>query len=525
MGRDTDTSANSLWELFRRTAVSSPDREAVVDTRRDERFTYRELHDHACGLAGALHERGIGRGDTYATLLKNGVEQTSAIIAPSALGAVANTVNYRQSPNAIDHIVTDSEARIVVFDEPNRDTVAGLRDELETVETFLYAGDDSPSWADDYDDAVGEHAGETPPSPALDPSDPVYLVYTSGTTGAPKGCLYTNRRLIETLLHVKAEFRQEDERALLIAPQPHAAGGIGGGTTPVFFGGTVTTLPDFHPVRTLETIEQESITYLLAVPAMLQAMMSADPSRFDTDTLEVLVSFGSPLTADLAHRVAEAFDPEYFGNHMGATEIAWYLTRDVTDDLDAAASPGTAAINVETRIAKLDENGEARGPDDRCESGETGELIVNTPYGMERYFNRMEATDEAFREGWYYTGDLGHLDEDGRFRPEGRKTNMIISGGINVSDVNVERILGEHPAVVDVAVVGVPDEKWGERVVASITRESDSSLTEAELLEWCRERDDLADFQRPKAVEFVDRLPRSATGKVQKFKIEKRITS
>ncbi|MFW5900449.1 MAG: class I adenylate-forming enzyme family protein [Halodesulfurarchaeum sp.] len=525
MSRDTTTTANTPWELFRRTALSTPDKEAVVDTRRDERFTYRELYEQVCGLVGALRERGVGQGDTYATVLKNGVEQTSAIVAPSAVGAVANTVNYRQSPDAITHILTDSETRVVIFDEANREVIAGIRDDLDTVEAFLYVGDEPPSWADDYDDAVGQRRGATTPSPALGPSDPVYLVYTSGTTGAPKGCLYTNHRLVETLLHVKAEFRQDDERALLIAPQPHAAGGIGGGTTPVFFGGTVITLPDFHPVRTLERIEQESITYLLAVPAMLQAMMSADPSRFDTGTLEILVSFGSSLSADLAHRVTEVFDPDYVGNHMGATEIAWYLTRDVTDDLDAAASPGTAAINVETRVVKLDENGEAGGPDDRCESGETGELIVNTPYGMDRYFNRVEATDEAFQDGWYYTGDLGHLDDDGRFQPEGRKTNMIISGGINVSDVNVERILRNHPAVVDVAVVGVPDEKWGERVVASVVRESDSSLTEAELLNWCRERDDLADFQRPKAVEFVDQLPRSATGKVQKFKINKEITS
>ncbi|MGM0718512.1 MAG: class I adenylate-forming enzyme family protein [Halobacteriota archaeon] len=525
MGRDTTTTANTPWELFRRTAFGTPDREAVVDTRRGERFTYRELHDDVCGLVGALRERGIERGDTYATVLKNGVEQTSAILAPSALGAAVNTVNYRQSPHAITHIVTDSEARVVVFDEANRETVAGIRDDLDAVAGFLYVGDDPPSWAHSYDDAVGEHAGEAPPSPALGPSDPVYLVYTSGTTGKPKGCLYTNRRLVETLLQVRSAFRQRDERALSIVPQPHAAGSIGGGTTPVFFGGAIVTLPDFHPVRALEWIERESVTYLLAVPAMLQAMVDADPSRFDADSLETLVSFGSPLSTDLARRVGDAFELTYFGNHMGATEIAWFLTRDVRGALSGASSPGTAAINVETRVVKLDEEGGAGAPDDRCEPGETGELIVDSPYGMERYLNRSEATDEAFRDGWYYTGDLGHLDEDGRFWPEGRKTNMIISGGINVSDVNVERILREHPDVVDVAVVGVPDDKWGEKVVASIVKDPESPLTESELLEWCRRRDDLADFQRPKAVEFVTELPRSATGKCQKFKIEETIAS
>ncbi len=520
MSRKTEPTANTPWELFRRTAISAPESEAVVDIRRNERFTYRELHEHVCGFIGALRDRGIGHGDTYATVLKNGLAQTSGILAPSALGAVVNTVNYRQSPNAITHIIADSAARVVVFDEANRETIAKIRDDLETVEAFLYVGDEPPSWANDYDAAVATHSGERPPSPTVSPSDPAFLVYTSGTTGAPKGCLYTNHRLVETLLQVKSVFRQHDERALSIVPQPHAAGSFGGGTTPVFFGGTIVTLADFHPIHALEAIERESLTYILAVPAMLQAMMDAGPTRFETDSLDRVVSFGSPLSADLARRVDDAFELTYFGNHMGATEIAWFLTQDVREDLDRATSTGTAAINVETRVVKLDEEGDAGDPADRCPPGETGELIVNSPYGMDRYLNRPDATNEVFRDGWYYTGDLGRVDEDGRFWPEGRKTNMIISGGINVSDVNVERILGQHPAVADVAVVGVPDQKWGQKVVASVVRDPESSLTEADLLEWCRDRDDLADFQRPKAIEFVDALPRSATGKVQKFKLE-----
>ena len=517
--------ANTPWELFRRTAESVPEKEAVMDTRRDSRFTYEDLYDHSCGLIGALRARGVGRGDSYVTVLKNGVEQTSAILAPSAMGAVANTVNYRQSPEAITHIITDSEAKVVVFDQANRETVSKIRDGLETVEAYLYAGEDPPSWADDYDNAVGEHTGETPPTPALVPSDPIYLVYTSGTTGLPKGCLYTNDRLVETLLQVKTSFQQHNERSLLIAPQPHAAGSIGGGTTPVFFGGTIVTLPDFHPVHALEWIEQESVTYLLAVPAMLRAMMGAGSDRFDTGSLEKIISFGSPLSLDLARGIADEFDLSYFGNHMGATEVAWFLTRDIRDDLEASISPGTAAVNVEVRVVSLDEEGNASDPEDICTQGETGEIIVDSPYGMDRYLDRPGATDEAFRDGWYYTGDLGYVDEDGRFWPEGRKTNMIISGGINVSDINVERVLSEHRAVADVAVVGIPDEEWGERVVASVVREPESSVTEDELLAWCREREDLADFQRPKAIEFVDGLPRSATGKVQKFKIEEEMAS
>lgn len=525
MGTDRKQSAKTPWKLFRRTTDSVPDRDALVDTRRDDRFTYEELHEHACGFIGALSSRGVGRGDAFATVLKNGIEQTSAILAPSALGAVANTVNYRQSPDAITHIITDSTAKLVVFDEANRETVASIRDQLETVQAYLYAGDDPPSWATDYDDAVSEHAGATPPTPTIAPSDPIYLVYTSGTTGAPKGCLYTNDRLVETLLQVTSEFQQHDERALLIVPQPHAAGSIGGGTTPAFFGGTVITLPDFHPVHALEWIERESITYLLAVPAMLRAMIAAGPDRFDTDSLETVISFGSPLASDLARKVDEAFDLGYFGNHMGATELAWFLTRDIRGGLDTATSPGTAATNVEVRVVNLDDDGTAGDPEDRCDPGESGELIVHSPYGMDRYLNRPAATDEAFRDGWYYSGDLGSIDETGRFWPEGRKTNMIISGGINVSDVNVERVLSEHPDVADVAVVGVPDEKWGERVVASVVRAPESSVTEDELLAWCRERDDLADFQRPKAVEFITELPRSATGKIQKFKIEEEMAS
>lgn len=520
MARTNESPGNTPWELFRRTAIGAPHTEAVIDVRRDERFSYEELHDHVSRFISVLQDRGVGKGDTYATMLKNGLEQTTAIVASTALGAVVNTVNYRQSPEAIAHIIEDSEAKLLVFDEANRETVAAIRNDLDSVDSFLYAGEDLPSWAADYDETIQEQAVDTPPAPSLDPSDPAYLVYTSGTTGAPKGCLYLNDLLVETLLQVKAVFHQDDERALLVAPQPHAAGGIGGGTTPVFFGGTLVTIPEFHPVRVLEWIERESITFLLAVPAMLRAMIDVDPDRFETSSLQTIVSFGSPLPKDLADGVATAFDLEYFGNHMGSTEAAWYLTRDVQDDLDLATSPGTSALNVETRVVRLDENGEAGDPDSICEPGETGELIVKSPYGMDRYLGRPDATAEAFQDGWYYTGDLGYFDDHGLFRPEGRRTNMIISGGINVSDVNVERVLGEHPAISEVAVIGVPDDTWGEKVVACVVADSEAVLSEDDVLAWCRERPDLADFQRPKAIEFVEMLPRSATGKVQKFQIE-----
>lgn len=511
--------ADTFWELFRRTVISSPDTAAIIDTRRDRRLDYSAFHDHICGLVGALAERGVGYGDTYATVCKNGLEQTAAIIGASALGATVNTVNYRQSPDAITHMVTDSDTKAVIFDEDNREKVASIREDLDTVDSYMYAGDKPPDWADAYTTAVETHRGETPPTPDLSPDDGVFLVYTSGTTGSPKGCLWTNDRLVETLLQILAEFRIDEERALLVVPEAHAAGGFGGGIAPLYRGGTVITLPDFHPVRALEWIERESVTYLLALPAMLRALMGVDVEQFDTDSLEKIVSIGSPLPADLARSVDTRFDLNYFGNHMGSTEGGWFLTRDVRDDFDAVSSPGTAALNVETRVVTFEE-GETGDPDDLCDTNETGELIVNSPYQMDRYLNRPEETAESFRDDWYYTGDLGYVDTQGRFWPEGRKTNMIISGGINVSDVNVERVLTDHPAIETVAVVGIPDEEWGERVVACVTTDDETAIGEDDILEWCKDRSDLADFQVPKEIKFVDKFPRSATGKVQKFKLE-----
>jgi acyl-CoA synthetase (AMP-forming)/AMP-acid ligase II len=284
------------------------------------------------------------------------------------------------------------------------------------------------------------------PTPDLSPDDGVFLVYTSGTTGSPKGCLWTNDRLVETLFQILAEFRIDEERALLVVPEAHAAGGFGGGIAPLYRGGTVITLPDFHPVRTLEWVERESLTNLLAVPAILRALMGVDAEEFETNSLETIVSFGSPLPADLARNVDTRFDLNYFGNHMASTEGGWSLTRDVRENLDAASSPGTAALNVETRVVTIEE-GEPGNPDGLCDLNETGELIVNSPHSMDRYLNQPKGTAESFRDGWYYTGDLGYVDTQGWFWPEGRKTNIIISGGINVSDVNVERVLTEHPVI------------------------------------------------------------------------------
>ena len=539
---------NTLWELFSRTVGDNPDAEAVIDTRCNRRYTYNDLHEHVTRLAGALTAAGVDRGDTFATLLRNGIEQTTSLLVASRLGAVVAPVNYRHSTSDVAHVFADCDPSLVVFDEDTHSTLDAVRTNL-AVEHYLYAGKEIPEYADSYWERTTGSVDAAPPVPSLQPDDPIYLPYTAGTTGKPKGCLYTDD-VVDLGRSVMDEFGFASERLLLVVPQAHAMGGWLGGTVPVLGGGTVVTMPAFDPVDALELIEAETISCLIAMPALLRALVAAEPGRFDTGSLATVLSTGSPLSPELAARVDAAFDLTAFHNAMGATEIGWFLARDVRDNPDAVRSPGTAVLDAEIRVVRLsdgdsaDSNGlntaDSNDPPDECVVGEMGELIVDSPHGMDRYAGSTAATTERFRDvpasaiseetpseetesarQWSYTGDLGYIDEVGQFWSEGRRANAITSGTITVSDVSVEEVLREHPGIADVGVVGVPDDRRGEHVVACVVP-NNGSVTE-NLIAWAREHPDLAAYEQPREIVFFEDLPHSAAMAVQKFKLREQL--
>lgn len=529
---ETTARASTPWELFEHVAARDPDVEAVVDTRRG-RFTYGELREHVTGLATTLAGMGIGKGDRFATLLGNGVEQTAALLAASRVGATVATVNYRHPADDVAHVLTDCNPSLVIFDEDTRRILASVREDL-AIEGFLYAGDDPPAYADAYWKQVANDADAPPPVRILNSDDPVYLPYTAGTTGKPKGCLYT-AGVAEFAPATAATFGFAEERLLPAVPQAHAMGGWFGGTIPVLTGGTVVTIPTFDPVDALEAIENETVTALIAIPATLRGLVDAGAERFETDSLVTVLSGGGPLSPELATAVDEAFEPDSFYTGMVTIEIGWFLSREIGDASDTARSPGTPLPNVDTRIVRLNDDRHADGdPTVECDIGETGVLVVNSPYGMDRYVGSSDAItgrlNDALRndpsgesegtgasEPWYYTGDLGYVDEAGRFWPGGRRANQLVSDAIPVSDIHIETVLGEHPAVAEVAVVGVPDERRGERVVACVVP-TDEPVIE-NLIRWAREHPDLTDHERPREVVFFEELPRSATTAVRKFEL------
>ena len=530
---------NTLWELFSRTVGDNPDAEAVVDTRRDRRFTYKGLHEHVTRLAGALTAAGVDRGDTFATLLRNGIEQTAALLVASRLGATVATVNYRYSTSDVAHVLADCDPSLVVFDENTRSTLDAVRGDL-TVERYLYAGEDPPAYTDSYWERATVDADAAPSAAIRDPDGPIYLPYTAGTTGRPKGCRYA-AGVVDLARSAMTVFGIGNERLVSVVPQAHAMGGWGGGTVPVLGGGTILTIPEFDPERVLETIEAESVTALLAVPVLLGALVAAGPERFDTDSLATLVSMGASLPAELATAVEEAFGLAAFYNRLAATETGWIFARDVRTDLDTALSPGTAIPNVETRVVRTNDDRIENGidPTQECMVGETGSLLVASPYGMDGYAGSPDATAERslaiptseasggtgateVARQWYDTGDRGYMDEDGWFWPEGRRADAIRSGDITVSDHHVEDVLREHPAIAAVSVVGVPDERWGERIVACVVA-NDGSVTE-NLIAWAREQPALADHERPTEIVFFEDLPRSAILAVRKAALRGQLT-
>lgn len=505
--------------MFQRTVATTPDKEALVDGSRGLRYTYAELESHAKALGAVLQAQGVGHQDTFATLLTNGVEITSSILVASRIGAIVNTVNYRQSLDGIEHIVTDSKAEVLVFDPANRDKVDRLHKDLDTVKTFLYTGEDVPDYAESYWDHVDAHAGEEPDSVDVAPEDHCYLIYTSGTTGLPKGCLHQVGPLMEHTYVTMCETRITDRaRTLVVAPQAHIAGAWEQGIPTLLYGGTTVTLADFDPTQVLRIIEEEAISHTFAVPTMWKSLLEVEPERYDVGSVQTIMTMAAAVSPRLAREVLEAFDPDYFGNWLGSSEGFNILTNDVTIRPDTAESPGTAFPNAEIRVVEF-----GGAPTDEVDRGVTGELIVKSPFLMDKYLGLPEENEKSFQDGWYYTGDAGYIGEDGLFWPEGRKKHIINTGGENVSDVHVENVLSEHEDVAEVAVVGVPDDRWGERVVACIVPAAASSLSEDKLLAWADERRDLAGYECPKGVRFMEEFPRSAGMKVQKSKLLERI--
>jgi fatty-acyl-CoA synthase len=499
-----------------RRAARKPGATALVDGDTGHRLSYAGLERSVGGLGGSLHELGLRRGDRVALLMENSPAFVELLLAVANLGAVAVPVNVRLGAAEIGYLLADSGAvALAVSDRFRAVASAALGHGRHGVRWVITEGE-GPELADLATSALpglrdGPHRG---PDPLTRPDDLCVIMYTSGTTGRPKGAMLTHGNMLWNAINMVTVGTglSGSTVTLAVAPMFHI-GGLGLSVLPILYaGGTVVTVRAFDPAGALALLGEHRVTTQFMVPAMWAALSRVpDFDAHDVSSVQFAMCGGAPCplpVIEFYQRRGWAF-LEGFGMTEASPNT---LLLDGDFVVSHAGSAGRPFMHVDVRIVD--------GEDHYVGVGEVGELVLRGPNVFAGYWGQPAETAEAMRGGWFHTGDLGRADADGFVTLVDRKKDMVISGGENVYPVEVEQVLHRHPGVADVAVIGVPDERWGETVVAVVVPAPGSPGEAGELIRHTREH--LAHFKCPTRVEFVDELPRTATGKVLKRELRRR---
>jgi fatty-acyl-CoA synthase len=493
-----------LSDLIARNADFTPDKTAIRFEGRS--ISYAALHERVVLAARALKtELGVGRGDRVALLAANHSDYLVLLYACARLGAMLVTLNWRLAIPEQLFILTDAGAKVLVVDKEFSAVVSQLAAALPDIK--VVGLDYSPERAVSFEALLHAGSGDGR-NPHTDTTNPLLLVYTSGTTGRPKGAVLRQEALVwNAAMSQHAHDMTSQDHILNVLPMFHV-GGLNIQTTPALqLGATVTIHPRFAPDAMLHAMEEDRPTLAVMVPAVMQAVVE-HPYWPETDlsSLKAVATGSTTVPVPLIEAFAARGIPVI--QVYGSTEtgpIAVY-TR-VGGDLSRSASTGLPGLHCEARI--VDDEGR------EVAHGIAGEVIVRGPNVLYEYWGNAQATAEVLRDGWYYTGDIGTRDADGYFYIQDRKKNMIISGGENIYPAEVERVLHDHPSIAEAAVIGRPDPKWQEVPVAYIVCRKDVTVGADEIKSFVGQH--LARFKIPRDIVFVDSLPRTALGKVQHF--------
>ena len=499
---DIDTVA----DIVRVHAVQRPDAVALVVG--DRTITFAELDARSSQAAQAFRAAGVGFGDRVAFIEKNGAEFFEFACGIAKLGAVGVPVNWRLAAPEMLHIVEDAQAKVVVVGSEFAHAVEAIEDRLTTVHSIVAIGDHA-RWPR-FDDWVGGQVAEDP-GVTTGPDDVAFLMYTSGTTGSPKGVMLSNNNYFSKSTGITDKWRFDAESVCLaVMPMFHMAGS-GWALVGLAEGATTVVLRDVDPTAILDAVARHRITNMLLVPAVIQFLLAtAGVEDTDFSSVRAIVYGASPITDDVLVKGLERFGCEFLQVY-GLTETTGSITQ--LDDHDPVNRPGLLRSCgkpypwVSVRIV------DTSGAD--VPRGTVGELWTRSPQNMLGYWNNPAATAATVKpDGWLKTGDAGYVDDEGYIYLHDRMKDMIVSGGENVSPAEVENVLMTHPEVGDVAVIGVPDEKWGEAVKAVVVPAVGTAPSEADLIAYARER--LGGFKLPKSVDFAEVLPRTPSGKLLK---------
>jgi fatty-acyl-CoA synthase len=487
-------------------AQRAPERPAVRDASLT--LSYAAFDERCARAAGALLARGVSRGERVALLLGNRSATLEAVLAAARLGAIAVPLNTRLAPPEVAEQLDDARPALLLHE-------AGLAPLAEAACAAARRAPprlDVPAWEDAAAAAAPHH--EIAP---VSPEDPMILMYTSGTTGVPKGALLPHRKTLYNCRNAGAFFRlTEADRVLVVVPLFHSFGLSILSLPALWAGASLLLQPRFDAEAVWRAVAEERITFLGGVPTMFPPLLEAlDRAQPDHASVRFLFTAGAAIPVDVIHAFAARGLALKQG--FGQTETSILCCLDAADAVRKAGSVGRPVAHAELRIVRREDLACPPAEWRDCAAGESGEIVVRGPITMTGYWERPEATAETLRDGWLLTGDLGRFDAEGFVTLDGRSKELFISGGENVYPRQVEAVYEAHPSLREVAVVGVPDLRWGEVGCAYVVLRPGAHLDAEELTRFGRER--LAAFKVPRRFVAVPELPRTASGKVQKHRL------
>ena len=481
-----------------------------------QRWTYTEWHARVRRFAQALSDMGVRAGDRVAFYVSTSENSVTTYFACQILGAVAVPLNYRLSAGEAAYIIQDSGTRVLIYGRHLTENALKIQAQVRSVHDFIscsYDADAIPEGHSQFDALAEETVDRDALRPIPAGTDVSALVYTSGTTGRPKGVVHTHANDVAIAMNCVMEYGLTHNDTALHIAQLYHVGGMQAYFMPhLMVGGTNMVLGRYDALETLHTIASEQITTLFAVPTQIQEMLlHPEFATIDTSSLRLITTGGAAIASAVMKRVIANFCPNIF-NGYGMTEASLALLLHPEDALRKIGACGKPTLISECRVIERGDNAQ---PSQVVPPGTVGQLIVRGLQAMTGYWNNPFETSKKLRAGWVYSGDLFSQDEDGFFYFHGRADDMIVSGGENIYPREVEELLYKHASIQEAAIVGLPDEKWGQ-IVAAFVVSTDPELTPEALDAFCKASDDLAPYKRPKSYVFMDALPTNPSGKVLK---------
>jgi len=492
-------------------AFRYPDKMAVVC--RDKRWTYRQLQERVRRLSSAFLHLGVKKGDRVGAVMWNCSEVVEIYLAAVRIGAIFTPLNFRFALPELKYVLSDASPSVLIVDEKCQDLAQGAVSDKRLFECLYSISSGNLGGLKPYRDLM-EKSPPFDKSLPIAGSDPCSLLYTSGTTGKPKGVLLSHDNINWNSINmIQVRHDHPDDVALILGPMFHVGALNSHYSSRLAIGGTAVIMDKFDPTEMMETIQRESITVVSGAPTMYIMLMEAcKPGDYDTSSVHTLTSGADKFPLQTQMAIREYF-PKIEGVYdiYGMTEATCVTGLEARDSIRKFGSVGPPLPFCEVKLLNDQEKEVA--------TGQIGEIVLRGPNVMMGYYNLPEETEKALKDGWYYSGDMGYADDEGFIYIADRKKDIIISGAENIIPKEVEEILYTHPDVLKVGVFGVPDAKWGERVVAAILPRGGRIPTLEEIREHAKKH--LAGYKIPREIMIVDKLPEASVGKVQKQKLRK----